>query len=158
MPTSDRRRAAYVALSLAEGLHGTPCPALLDAELDPEEALSWNRLEASARGVRPAAAARLGQTHTMTQAKAVLAAAAAANVTVLCPDDPEYPQRARRIPLRPAVLFLRGNPRAQRMLSKLERKHGKGKALSILAHKLGRTAYYMLVRNKPFDEERFFAA
>ena len=57
-----------------------------------------------------------------------------------------------------AVLFLRGNPRAQKLLRRLERKHGKGKALSILAHKLGRTVYYILARNKPFDEERFFAA
>ena len=57
-----------------------------------------------------------------------------------------------------AVLFLRGNAKAQKLLHRLERKHGKGKALSILAHKLGRTAYYMLARNKPFDEERFLAA
>ena len=29
----------------------------------------------------------------------------------------------------------------------LEKKHGKGKALSIFAHKIGRAAYYILKRN-----------
>jgi len=37
-----------------------------------------------------------------------------------------------------AVLFLRDNPEGQKFLAKLEKKHGKGKALSILAHKLAR--------------------
>ena len=57
-----------------------------------------------------------------------------------------------------AVFFVRGNEKGQKYLSKIERKHGKAKALSILAHKLGRTVYHMLARDKPFDEERFFAA
>jgi transposase len=56
-----------------------------------------------------------------------------------------------------AVLFLRGNPRAQEYVSRLSRKHGKGKALSILAHRLGRAVYHMLKRAQPFDTERFFA-
>jgi len=57
-----------------------------------------------------------------------------------------------------AVLFLRCNERGKKYLAKLERKHGKGKALSILAHKLGRASYFMLKRKKPFDMERFMAA
>jgi len=56
-----------------------------------------------------------------------------------------------------AVLLLR-HPDAQRLMKRLQRKHGKGKALSVLAHKLGRTIYYMLLRRKPFDMERFVAA
>ena len=36
-----------------------------------------------------------------------------------------------------AVLFLRGNPEAQRWLEKKTRKHNKAKALTILARKLG---------------------
>jgi len=35
--------------------------------------------------------------------------------------------------------------------------HGKGKALSILAHKLGRAIYYMLKNNVPFNLEKFLA-
>jgi transposase len=33
-----------------------------------------------------------------------------------------------------AVLFLRNNPAGEKYLRRLERKHGKGKALTILAH------------------------
>lgn len=56
-----------------------------------------------------------------------------------------------------AVLFLKGNPPAQKAIQRLASKHGKGKALSILAHKLGRTVYTMLRKQKPFDQERFMA-
>jgi transposase len=55
-----------------------------------------------------------------------------------------------------AVLFLRANPPAQKYHARLVRKHGKGKALSIIAHRLGRAVYHMLSNGKPFDSERFF--
>ena len=54
-----------------------------------------------------------------------------------------------------AVLFLRNNPSAQRFLQKLRQKHGRAKALSILAHKLGRTVYHMLQRETAFDMTKF---
>ena len=57
-----------------------------------------------------------------------------------------------------AVLFLRGNPEGLKYKQRLEKKHGKSKALSILAHKLGRTVYYMLQREKAFDMNKFLAA
>jgi transposase len=50
-----------------------------------------------------------------------------------------------------ATLFLRNNPQGQKLLSRLEKKHNKGKALSILAHKLGRAVYYMLTRHTACD-------
>lgn len=56
-----------------------------------------------------------------------------------------------------AVLFLRWNT-GSKFFARLEKKHGKGKALSILAAKLGRAVYYMLLRKKPFDMERFVTA
>lgn len=56
-----------------------------------------------------------------------------------------------------AVLFLRGNPPAHKAIARLATKHGKGKALSILAHRLGRAVYVMLTKRKPFDQERFMA-
>ena len=56
-----------------------------------------------------------------------------------------------------ATLFLRGNPPAQRYKQRLASKHGKSKALSILAHRLGRTVYYMLQRNQAFDMNKFLA-
>jgi transposase len=54
-----------------------------------------------------------------------------------------------------AVLFLRDNPEGQKFLSRLEKKHNKGKALTILAHKLARAVYYMLKRKVAFDMKRF---
>ena len=54
-----------------------------------------------------------------------------------------------------AVLFLRHNPVGQKYLTRLEKKHGKGKALTILAHKLARAVYYILRRDTVFDMDKF---
>ncbi|GBE05910.1 transposase IS116/IS110/IS902 family protein [bacterium BMS3Abin10] len=54
-----------------------------------------------------------------------------------------------------AVLFLRKNPEAMKYKKKLEKKHGKAKALSILAHKLGRATYYILKRREVFNLDKF---
>jgi len=54
-----------------------------------------------------------------------------------------------------AVLFLRENPAGQKFLARLEKKHDKGKALTILAHKLARAVYYMFKRKVAFDMKRF---
>jgi transposase len=54
-----------------------------------------------------------------------------------------------------AVLFLAKCPQAKVLLARIERKHGKAKALSILAHRIGRAVYFMLARQKAFDLERF---
>ena len=45
-----------------------------------------------------------------------------------------------------AVLFLRHTKDGKKLLAAIEKKHGKGKALSILAHKIGRAVFYMLSR------------
>lgn len=57
-----------------------------------------------------------------------------------------------------AALFLRNNPQGQQYRNRLARKHGRGKTLSILAHRLGRAVYHMLKKNEPFDQARFLAA
>ena len=57
-----------------------------------------------------------------------------------------------------AVLFLRNNPQGQKYLARLEKKHDKGKALTILAHKLVRAVYYMLKRKTTFDMDVFLRA
>ena len=54
-----------------------------------------------------------------------------------------------------SALFLRGNTEGQQYLARLEKKHGKGKALSVLATRLGRAVYYMLLRHKPFNLQQF---
>src|SRR5262245_36048081 len=54
-----------------------------------------------------------------------------------------------------AVLFLRNHPAGQKSLARLEKKHGKGKALTVLAHKLARAVYDMLRRATVFDRQKF---
>jgi transposase len=54
-----------------------------------------------------------------------------------------------------AVLFLRNNAQGQKYLARLEKKHGQGKALTILAHKLARAVYYMLLRDTVFEMDTF---
>jgi len=54
-----------------------------------------------------------------------------------------------------AVLFLRNNPAGQKYLARLVKKYGKGKALTVLAHKLARAVYYMLKRRMAFDLDKF---
>ena len=54
-----------------------------------------------------------------------------------------------------AVLFLRANPAGQKYLTKLEKKHGSGKALTLLGQKLGRTVYDMLQRHTAFAMGKF---
>jgi transposase len=53
-----------------------------------------------------------------------------------------------------AVLFLRTNPAGHKYLTKLEKKPGKGKALTRLAHTLGRAVYYILKRQTAFTMRR----
>jgi len=57
-----------------------------------------------------------------------------------------------------AQLFLKGNEPAQKYLQKVTNKHGKGKALSILAHKLGRAVYHILKNQRAFDMDKFLTA
>jgi hypothetical protein len=56
-----------------------------------------------------------------------------------------------------AVLFLRGNPEGMKYRKRLEARYGKAKSLSILAHKLGRAVYFMLMREQAFDMKRFLS-
>jgi len=56
-----------------------------------------------------------------------------------------------------AISFLRHNAPGKQLVEKLAKKHGKGKALSILAHKLARAIYYMLKNSVPFSLEKFMA-
>jgi hypothetical protein len=53
------------------------------------------------------------------------------------------------------VLFFRANPAGQTYLARLENKHGKDKALTVLAHTLARAVYYMLKRQTAFAMHKF---
>jgi transposase len=55
-----------------------------------------------------------------------------------------------------ACLFLRASDRAKQWKQRQQQKRGEGKALAILAAKLGRATYHVLRRREAFDEERFW--
>ena len=57
-----------------------------------------------------------------------------------------------------AVLFIRQSKPGKEYFAKLEHKHGKAKALTVLAHKLARAVYYLLSREHAFDLQRFVTA
>jgi transposase len=54
-----------------------------------------------------------------------------------------------------AVLLLRDHPAGQQSLTRLEKKHGQGKALTVLARQLARAVYDMLTRHQAFDMQKF---
>jgi transposase len=54
------------------------------------------------------------------------------------------------------VLFLRRNEKAKLYRARLEKKHGKAKSLTIMAHKIARATYYILTRKTVFNMEEFF--
>ena len=55
-------------------------------------------------------------------------------------------------------VFIRQSQPGKEYFAKLEHKHGKAKALTVLAHKLGRAVYSMLMREQAFDLKRFVTA
>jgi transposase len=57
-----------------------------------------------------------------------------------------------------AALFLRHNQLGKAYFAKLEHKHGKATALTVLAQKLARAVYYMLTREQAVDLRRFVTA
>lgn len=54
-----------------------------------------------------------------------------------------------------SVCFLNNHKPAQKLKQRLVRRHGRAKSMAILAHKLGRTVYYILQHRTPFDPDRF---
>ena len=55
-----------------------------------------------------------------------------------------------------ACLFLRCSERAKKWKQQQAAQRGEGKALAILAARLGRTVYHMLRKGEAFDEARFW--
>ena len=56
-----------------------------------------------------------------------------------------------------ACLFLRSSERAKKWKQKQAAQRGEGKALAILAARLGRAVYHMLRKGEAFDEKRFWS-
>jgi len=54
-----------------------------------------------------------------------------------------------------SLLYIRGNQKARKYYHRLVSRHGKSKALTIIAKRLGTAVYYMLKRREPFHEQKF---
>jgi hypothetical protein len=54
------------------------------------------------------------------------------------------------------ALLMRESALAKAFVAKHENKHGKGKAMSILAHRLGLAVYFVIKRKDAFDVKYFF--
>lgn len=54
-----------------------------------------------------------------------------------------------------AILLIRESDEIKKYHQKLKNKHGKAKALAVLAHRTGRTVYFMLKNKQAFDMKRF---
>jgi DNA processing protein len=97
---------AYLMLALAEGFGEGPVPALLAPDVDPAACLSD---PPAPPAVPPRIAARLRNPGLAAEAASVRAAAERHGLTVLTPADANWPERLQAMPLRPLVLFAKGD-------------------------------------------------
>ena len=99
-------RDAYLMLALAEGFGEGLVPSLLAPDLDPEQCL---REPPAPPDVPPRVAARLRRPDLADAAMAVRRAAERHGQRVLTPGDANWPDGLEAAPLRPLVLFARGD-------------------------------------------------
>ena len=57
-----------------------------------------------------------------------------------------------------ALTMLRNSDDAKAFLKRKEKKHGKGRAMTMLARKIARVVYHMLKQREAFDAVKFFAS
>jgi transposase len=55
-----------------------------------------------------------------------------------------------------ACLLIRCSNRAKKFMQRMEQKHGKSKAITLLSHKIGKSVYIMLKKQRVFDEAKCF--
>ena len=94
----------FLLLAIAEGCDEAPVEALLQPDLDPEQLLREPPSDLPPRVLR-----RLGDPGLRTRAEAMQAQATVLGLHVLTPSHPQYPARLQEAPLRPLLLFARGN-------------------------------------------------
>ncbi|MFO1053127.1 MAG: DNA-processing protein DprA [Planctomycetota bacterium] len=96
---------AHLMLAIAEGCTPTPVAALLDPDADPRALLADPPTD-----LAPSVLRRLRDPSLAARALRIRAEAEQLGLSVLTPDHVDYPSRLRRAPLRPLVLFARGDP------------------------------------------------
>jgi DNA processing protein len=99
----------HLLLAIAEGFGESPVASMLQPDVD---AAAWLADPPEPPAVPPRVAARLREGHLAAQAERLLARAERAGLLVLTPADARWPERLLLAPLRPLVLFVRGDPGA----------------------------------------------
>ncbi len=95
----------FLQLAIAEGFGEALVPALLAPDLDPDE---WLACPPEPPTVPPRIAERLRQPDLEARAAAIRRAAREHGLRVLTPADADFPPQLQEAPLRPLVLFVRG--------------------------------------------------
>lgn len=99
----------FLMLAIAEGFGESCVPALLAPDLDPARCLAE---PPEPPAVPPRVAERLRWADLAGQAAHLRHRATALGLHLLDPNDPRWPPRLANAPLRPLVLFVRGDPDA----------------------------------------------
>lgn len=101
----------WLTLYLTPGLGGAGCKNLVDWFGSPGRALKASRRELSeVRGLREKGLGGLENPEPRRAAESELRRAKQLGLTVICPDDGEYPEWLRHIPNPPVILYIKGDP------------------------------------------------
>ena len=107
--TVETTTRQWLALALTPGLGPTRGRRLVEFFGGINAVFQASLTELEATGVRAVSAQALGTGRSLELAQDELALAAAANVAVICLDDPAYPSQLKQIYDPPLVLYVRGN-------------------------------------------------
>ena len=108
--SDDQRTINWLRLSLITGLGVTNCLRLVEHFGSPDRVLNAPRAElAQIKGLRKTTLAAIVNSDTTQYAEETLLKVQKAGQTVLCLDDPEYPEQLRNIHDPPVLLYLKGS-------------------------------------------------
>lgn len=103
----------WLTLYFTPGLGAAGCKNLVDQFGSPGQALKASRRElAEVKGLREKGLDGLGNPEPRRAAETELRRTQKLGLTVICPDDPEYPDWLRHIPNQPVILYIKGDPAA----------------------------------------------
>jgi DNA processing protein len=108
-PSATARVQDWLAIALTQGLGPTRARKLVDHFGGAEAVLRASLTELESTGIQAVSAQSLATGKSAELAREEMARAAAAEVTVICFEDPTYPPRLKEIYDPPLVLYVRGS-------------------------------------------------
>ncbi len=117
-PPSPQRLAAWLALSLCNGIGPVLLRRLLDALHTPENILSASPAQlADVEGIGQSRAQAIARGREQINVDEILADCHQRHIGVICPDHAQWPPGLTRIPDPPTVLYIRGRILREDMLA-----------------------------------------